>query len=156
MGLPGSGKTTLARALVPFINAVHFNADEVRTHLNKDLGYSVADRIEQARRMGWLCDQVVKAGVDSIADFVCPMPETRTAFSDGGKSFIVWIDRIEKGRYEDTNRLFTPPEEFDMRVLRGGTPQYWAEMIAEKLRVNRRPRGSAAVVSLSEFKSSRT
>jgi hypothetical protein len=97
MGLPGSGKTTLARTLAPMINAVHFNADEVRAHLNKDLGYSVADRIEQATRMGWLCDQIVKAGMVAIADFVCPTRETRTAFKAGGNAFVVWIDRIDRG-----------------------------------------------------------
>ena len=60
MGLPGSGKTTLTRELAPLINAVIFNADEVRANLNRDLGFSIEDRIEQARRMGWLCDQVAK------------------------------------------------------------------------------------------------
>ena len=64
------------------LNAVHFNADEVRSCINKDLGFSVEDRIEQARRMGWLCDQVVKAGGFAIADFICPTPDTRAAFGD--------------------------------------------------------------------------
>ena len=59
MGLPGAGKTTLATALAPRLNAVHFNADAVRANLNKDLGFEPKDRIEQARRMGWLCDRVV-------------------------------------------------------------------------------------------------
>jgi hypothetical protein len=156
MGLPGAGKTTLAQALAPMINAVHFNADEVRAHLNKDLGYSGADRVEQATRMGWLCDQIVKAGVVAIADFVCPTAETRAAFKAGGDAFVVWIDRIDRGRFDDTNRLFMPPEEFDVRVLRTGSPQYWAELIAEKLRFNRRPGSSAAVISLSDFRSSPT
>ncbi|HYL50189.1 MAG TPA: adenylyl-sulfate kinase, partial [Stellaceae bacterium] len=62
MGLPGAGKTTLATALGPRLSAVHFNADEIRKNINRDLGFSAADRTEQARRMGWLCDQVVKAG----------------------------------------------------------------------------------------------
>ncbi len=69
MGLPGAGKTTLTRELAPLINAVIFNADEVRANLNRDLGFLIEDRIEQARRMGWLCDQVVKAGGTVIADF---------------------------------------------------------------------------------------
>lgn len=130
MGLPGAGKSTLARALAPRLGAVHYNADEVRANINKDLGFSPHDRIEQARRMGWLCDRVVEAGGIAIADFVCPLPETRDAF---GPSFTVWVDRIDESRFEDTNRLFEPPENFDVRVTREGDPEFWAEQIALKL-----------------------
>lgn len=133
MGLPGSGKTTLVRRLVPLLRAVHFNADNVRQNLNRDLGYSLDDRIEQARRMGWLCDQVTKAGVFAIADFVCPTPETRAAFDARGQAFTIWVDRIEKSRYEDTNRMFIAPDRFDVRVAREGRPDYWADMIVEQL-----------------------
>src|SRR5687767_3848567 len=107
MGLPGAGKTTLAMALKPLLAAVHFNADEIRANVNRDLGFTPADRTEQARRMGWLCDRVVDAGGYAIADFVCPTPEARDAF---GEAFIVWVDRIKEGRFADTNKLFTPPE----------------------------------------------
>ena len=72
MGLPGAGKTTLARALAPRLNAVHFNADDVRANINKDLGFGHPDRIEHARRMGWLCDRVVDSGTYAIADFHLP------------------------------------------------------------------------------------
>jgi hypothetical protein len=130
MGLPGAGKTTLSKALVERLNAVHFNADEIRAEINRDLGFSVEDRIEQARRMGWLCDQIVKTGGFTIADFICPTPQTRAAF---GEAFVVWVDRIEKGRYEDTNRLFVPPNRFDVRVTAEGTPEYWADVIARKI-----------------------
>lgn len=134
MGLPGAGKTTLANALAPRLNAVLFNADEVRTNVNKDLGFSEPDRIEHARRMGWLCDQVVKTGGFAIADFICPTPATRAAFLEGGEAFIVWLHRIESGRFEDTNRLFVPPDRVDVEVLPQGPPEYWAEQIVGKLR----------------------
>ena len=83
MGLPGAGKTTLATVLAPLLNAVVFNADAVRANLSRDLGFSHEDRIEHARRMGWMCDRVVEAGGTVIADFICPTPETRAAFGDG-------------------------------------------------------------------------
>jgi len=134
MGLPGAGKTTLAKAIAPRLNAVVFNADEVRTEINKDLGFSEPDRIEHARRMGWLCDQVVKTCGFAIADFICPTPSTRAAFLQGGEAFVVWLNRIDRGRFEDTNQLFVPPESPDVEVNAEGPPEFWAELVVQKLR----------------------
>jgi len=131
MGLPGAGKTTLANALAPLLNAVVFNADAVRANLSRDLGFSHDDRVEHARRMGWMCDRVIEAGGTVIADFICPTPETRAAF---GEAFTIWLDRIEAGRFEDTNRMFVAPERIDLRVAADGTPQYWAERALALLR----------------------
>ena len=128
MGLPSSGKTTLATALARELSCVHFNADEIRKEINKDLGFSVADRIEQARRMGVLCDIASRYGANVIADFVCPTPETREAF---GAHYIIWVDRIKEGPFEDTNKLFVPPENHDVRVDGKFGMQYYAEEIAK-------------------------
>jgi adenylylsulfate kinase len=130
MGLPGAGKTTLAKSLAPLLNAVIFNADEVRANINRDLGFALEDRIEHARRMGWMCDRVIEAGGTAIADFICPTPQTRAAF---GPDFVVWVDRITEGRFADTNRMFVAPEAFDVRVTAEGTPRHWAEKILARL-----------------------
>lgn len=142
MGLPGAGKTTLARTLAPLLNGVIFNADEVRAEINRDLGFSPEDRIEHARRMGWMCDRVVEAGGIAIADFICPTPQTRAAF---GPAFTVWVDRIQEGRFEDTNRLFVPPEIADIRVTPEGSARSWAERILAKLHPAFDPRRPTAL-----------
>ena len=112
MGLPGSGKTTFARFLAEQFRCVHFNADDIRENINKDLGFSPEDRIEQARRMGHLCNIASRWGQKAIADFVCPTKETREAFAP---DFIIWMNTIKEGRFEDTNKLFVQPD-YDYRI----------------------------------------
>jgi adenylylsulfate kinase len=106
MGLPKSGKTTLAKELCPLLQAVHFDADDIRKNINLDLGFSEHDRIEQARRMGWLCDRVVEAGQFAVASFICPTIATRRAF---GNCYVIWMNTIEKSQYSDTNQIFEKP-----------------------------------------------
>ena len=129
MGLPGSGKTTLATALAERLRCPRFNADDIREHVNKDLGFSVPDRIEQARRMGHLCDIAGKYG-HVIADFVCPTDDTREAFN---ADFVVWVDRIKEGRFEDTNKLFVAPEKYDVRVTStlDSYPEHYVDLITK-------------------------
>jgi len=142
MGLPGAGKTTLATTLAPRLNAVWFNADAVRENINRDLTFAHADRVEHARRMGWLCDRVVDAGTYAIADFVCPTEETRAAFGD---AFIVWLDRIHESRFADTNAMFRAPARYDVRVTAEGSPHYWAEKVCEKLLPRFNPKAPTAL-----------
>jgi adenylylsulfate kinase len=129
MGLPRAGKTTLALALKDLLSAVHFNADAVRAEINKDLGFSVEDRIEQARRMGWLCDQVVAAGHYAVADFVCPTDQTRNAF---GNSYRIWVDTGKDSQYEDTKALFQNPTWYDYHA-RTQDASFHAAEIAKSL-----------------------
>jgi nucleoside-triphosphatase THEP1 len=134
MGLPGAGKTTLATEIASELGAVWWNADEVREKLGNP-GFSVEARVIQAARMGFLCDVAVRAGHSAIADFVCPLPETRNAFDPDDQAKIIWVDRIEAGRFEDTNRMFVPPERFDFRVIDDGRPAAsWAKDIVNFLR----------------------
>lgn len=130
MGLPGSGKTTLARELAPLLGAVVFDGDELRDNINRDLGFSKADRLEQAFRMGWLCNRVVEAGHTAIASFVCPTRRARQVF---GPALVIWADRTKKSRFEDTNELFEAPKHYDYRIGEDGSATTWALRVFQQL-----------------------
>jgi adenylylsulfate kinase len=113
MGLPGAGKTTLAEQLQKKLKCVWYNADEIRNHINRDLGFTDEDRIEHATRMGRLCDIVLRADRYVIADFVCPTEDTRRVFN---ADFTIWLDTIKEGRYENTNKLFEEPNYVQLTI----------------------------------------
>jgi len=115
MGLPGSGKTTLAEQLSERLPAVWFNADEIRNNINKDLSFSNNDRIEQSRRMSLLCDIALRNRVVSytIADFVCPTDQTRKTFNP---DYIIWMNTIQKGRFQNTNEIFEKPDFYNIEI----------------------------------------
>jgi adenylylsulfate kinase len=111
-GLPGSGKTTLAKPFAELLGGVHINADEVRERYN-DWDFTPEGRMRQAQRMRHLSDGVVMAGKIAITDFVCPTEEARIAFDP---DFTVWMDTIKEGRFEDTNKMFQKPPQCDYHV----------------------------------------
>lgn len=131
-GLPRAGKTTLAQALVPLLNAVHFNADEVRLEINKDLGFSPKDRLEQARRMGWLCSLVTRTGCYAVADFVCPTRETRQAFGD---AFVCYVDTPDENPWGDTGAMFEPAQTEANYIARTRDAAFHARNIVKWLKV---------------------
>ena len=115
MGLPGSGKTTFATVLKERINAIHLNADYVRATINSDLGFAIEDRIEHARRMGEMARMLSGQGHIVIVDFICPTSLTRAAF--GKPDILIFMDTLAEGRFEDTNKMFERPTEFDASFI---------------------------------------
>ena len=105
-------KSTLAEPLADLIGGVWINADAVRTTYD-DWDFSVQGRIRQAQRMRHLADGVVLAGKIAVADFVCPIEDSRKEFDP---DFTVWMDTIKEGRYDDTNMLFKKPKNVDYHV----------------------------------------
>ena len=124
MGLPGAGKTTLADELAPMIKAKRLNADEVRKAAN-DWDFSVDGRKRQAKRMAELALKLKEQGNYVVADFICPTPEARKLFP---ADYIVWVDTIKEGRFEDTNQMFTKPEKCDFHVT-SQDAKNWASKI---------------------------
>ena len=128
MGLPGSGKTTLASELNNLLDVVLLNADEIRKKEN-DWDFSEEGRKRQARRMANLSEKYKKLGKIVIADFVCPLPETRKLFN---QDYLIWVDTIKKGRFEDTNKIFVPPIKYNFRVDTKDSKK-WSKIILNEI-----------------------
>ena len=131
MGLPGSGKTTLASKLVPLLKAKWINNDEVRKAAN-DWDFSEEGRIRQAKRVAAIAEKFKKEGKYDylVADYICPTPQTRKLFN---ADYIVWINTIKEGRFDDTNKMFVKPEKFDFEVTTQDA-ESWAKKIVEQLK----------------------
>jgi adenylylsulfate kinase len=129
MGLPGAGKTTLANELAKLIKSKRLNADEIRRAAN-DWDFSEEGRTRQSKRMFEVAIKLKNEGNNVIADFICPTPEARKLFP---ADYIVWVDTIQKGRFEDTNQMFVKPEKFDFHVTTQDA-NLWAPRISEDLK----------------------
>ena len=129
MGLPGAGKTTLANELAKLIECKRLNADEVRKAAN-DWDFSEEGRKRQAKRMSDEAIKIKKEGNNVIADFICPTPEARELFP---ADYIIWVDTIKKGRFEDTNQMFIKPDKFNFHVTTQDA-KLWASKIKEDLK----------------------
>ena len=128
MGLPGAGKTTLANELAPLLKARRVNADEARKAAN-DWDFSEEGRKRQSKRMSKLALNLKNEGNYVIADFICPTPEARNLFP---ADFIIWVDTIKEGRFEDTNQMFVKPEKYDFHVT-SQDAKLWASKIIKEI-----------------------
>ena len=128
MGLPGSGKTTLASELVPLLKAKWLNADDVRKEAN-DWDFSAEGRTRQAKRMWTKAQEYKNQGNHVVADFICPTPAARALFP---ADFIIWVDTIKEGRFDDTNKMFVKPEKYNFHVTTQDAKN-WAPKIFKEI-----------------------
>ncbi len=159
-GLSGSGKSTLANALEVALHERGFHTylldgDNVRHGLNRDLGFTEADRVENIRRAAEVARVMADAGLVVLTAFISPYARDRAMARDivGADRFLeVYVDtplelceaRDVKGLYRKARRGEIPnmtgvqspyeaPEQPDHRITgSGGSPQ---ETVAPLLQV---------------------
>ena len=100
MGLPESGKTSLAKLLAPMFNAVLINEDEVRKEAN-DFDLSEVGRSIHTNRMKRLADEAIQNNRNVVADIECP--------EDFNADYIICMDTLKESKLE-------PPSNFDFKV----------------------------------------
>ncbi len=103
-GLSGSGKTTLSKELAYHFLIPHYNADTIRELCN-DWDFSEPARYRSAHRMSKF--------EFGILDFICPLEELRELINP---TFSIWMDTIDKCEYDDTNKMFEKPNNFNIRI----------------------------------------
>jgi len=130
LGLPGSGKTTLALTLKERLNAIHLNADEVRATLNSDLKFSEKDRAENARRLKEMATLLSKQGHTVIVDFICPTKTTREAF--GKPDIKIVMNTIASSRFPDTDAMWIPVVDADHTFYEWKPEKEMADEIIDK------------------------
>ena len=65
-----------------------------------------------------------------VCDFVCPTKETRENFD---ADIVIWMDTIKEGRFEDTNKMFEEPTEYNTRVT-SKDAEMWAFLVVQEIR----------------------
>ena len=135
MGLPGSGKTTFAKALLDNLEehkiaSIWFNGDQVRTLFN-DWDFSLDGRLRQAQTMALGANKSKENGIVAACDFVCPTEYLREVFNP---DILVWMDTLEKSIYEDTNQLFEKPSNYDYCIQQFYQNAFVTDDIIRKLK----------------------
>ncbi|SOB96208.1 sulfate adenylyltransferase subunit CysN [Stappia indica] len=134
-GLSGSGKSTVASLLEKKLHVrgrhtYTLDGDNVRHGLNRDLGFTDADRVENIRRVGEVARLFVDAGLLTLISFISPFRSERAMarelFPEGG--FIeVFVDTpIEECRRRDPKGLYRKADAGELRNFTGVDSPYEA------------------------------
>jgi sulfate adenylyltransferase len=142
-GLSGSGKSTIARALVEAMagdrSITLLDGDVVRTHLSRGLGFSREDRDLNIRRIGWVAAEVTKHGGLAVCAPIAPYDETRkwvrgvVEAAGGPNAFVlVWISTpLEECERRDVKGLYAKARAGEITGFTGIDDPYEAPEDAE-------------------------
>ena len=128
MGLSGSGKTFLSKLLQKELSCAWYNADNLREMAN-DWDFSEEGRKRQAKRMADFALKLRKDNNYVVADFICPTPEARNLFPS---DYLIWVDTIKEGRFDDTNKMFVKPDKYNFHVTTQDAKN-WAPKILKEI-----------------------
>ena len=110
MGLPGSGKTTLAKQLHKELSSLWLNADKIR-NLYNDWDFSYDGRIRQSKRMAKLAN--ISEDDYVIIDMVAPLEEMRNIINP---DLTIWMNTTQTSNYLDTDSIFEVPEFTEIQI----------------------------------------
>jgi len=113
-GLSGSGKSTMADALAVYLKVsgvpiLRLDGDQLRTGLNKDLGFSSEDRLENVRRAAEIAKLSLAQGISVVASFITPEEIHRKKAREilGTKVHLIFVDAsMETCRQRDVKGLY--------------------------------------------------
>lgn len=134
-GLSGSGKSTIANALEIRLykmgkHSYLLDGDNVRHDLNKDLGFSDEDRMENIRRIGEVSRLFVDAGLIVISAFISPFKADRNnvrQLVNPGEFIEVFVDTpLEVCEQRDTKGLYQKARKGEVRAFTGISSPYEA------------------------------
>jgi len=135
-GLSGSGKSTLVNHLQQILMEKEkekaitiLDADIVRTHLSKGLGFSRADRSTNVRRIGYVCSEIVKHGGIVLVANIAPYEEDRAwnreLISAEGNYVEVFVDTsLEKCEERDVKGLYAKARTGEIKEFTGISDPY--------------------------------
>ncbi|HEX4781514.1 MAG TPA: adenylyl-sulfate kinase, partial [Usitatibacter sp.] len=155
-GLPGAGKSTLASRLEARLHAMGLrtyvlDGDNVRHGLNKDLGFTPEDRVENIRRAGEMAKLMVDAGVIVIAAFISPFRAERRmvrGLVEPGEFIEVFVDTpLAVAESRDPKGLYAKARRGEIANFTGVGAPYEAPEAAE-IRVDA---GSLAVEAAEAY-----
>ena len=142
-GLSGSGKSTIANAVEQKLNLMNrhtflLDGDNVRHGLNKDLGFTEADRIENIRRVGEVARLMTDAGLIVLTAFISPFrAERRMVREMIGEEFVeIFVDTpLEVAEARDVKGLYKKARSGQLKNFTGIDSPYEEPETAE-IRVN--------------------
>ncbi len=143
-GLSGSGKSTIANAVEKRLNLMNrhtflLDGDNVRHGLNKDLGFTEADRIENIRRVGEVAKLMTDAGLIVLTAFISPFRAEREmvrAMLPEGEFIEIFVDTpLEVAEARDVKGLYKKARAGALKNFTGIDSPYEAPE-APDIRVN--------------------